>query len=122
VSDPSCASSSTPSVGWLHPATSAVPTNVTILVDANPGPSSRSTTITVAGQTITITQNAPLCGYNLGANSSPTIPGTGGSGSVKLTVTLPGCSWSVDVANNASANFPWLHITSAKSASSTGNI
>jgi hypothetical protein len=80
----------------------------------NSATSPRTGTLTVAGQTITITQGAAACGYSV----SPTAasPGsTGGAASVTVTTTS-GCAWT------AASNATWLAVTSGGSGSGTGTV
>jgi hypothetical protein len=83
---------------------------VTVTAGSNAGSTmSRSTTLTVGGQSVGLSQGGTTCGYSLG---SPTgsVPFGGGSGAV--TVTAPGvCSWT----SSASAASPWLTITASGS-------
>ncbi len=87
--------------------------NGSIIVTASSNSSSaspRSTNITVAGQTIPISQAGTTCTYNLGS-STASVPFGGGAGSV--TVTAPAvCGWSASLDPTA----PWLGITSSGSA------
>ena len=85
-------------------------------VAANTG-SARNGTITIAGQTFTVNQNAPApsCTYSLSAGSQ-SVASTAGSGSVNVT-TATGCNWT------ASSNAPsWLSVTSGTSGSGNGTI
>ena len=45
-------------------------------VSANPGPNSRTGTLTIAGQTFTVTQAAPSCTYTLSVSTNPSSGGT----------------------------------------------
>ena len=92
---------------WLH-LTAAYQsgigsTNVVFSFDANPG-SMRSGTLTIAGQTLTVTQAAAvfILGTNALAEAAPA-----GSDSVVLTASSQVASWM------ASANAAWLHLDAA---------
>ena len=85
---------------------------VAFTVAANPAASARSGTLTVAGQTITVEQQAAQCSYQLNPTSI-TVAGTAGTGSVSLTTSLSSCAWTA-----VSDNPAWLNLTSA--ASGTG--
>ncbi|MCX6629656.1 MAG: BACON domain-containing carbohydrate-binding protein [Candidatus Solibacter sp.] len=64
----------------------------------------RSTLMTIAGQSVGVTQSGTTCTYSLGS-STASVPYGGGSGSV--TVTAPGvCTWTT--APDGAA--PWLTI------------
>lgn len=62
-------------------------------IEANPGPGSRTGTLTIAGKTFTISQAAP-CTYSL-ASSARTFRGRGGSSSVQIR-TDKTCGWEAD--------------------------
>ena len=78
----------------------------------NPGSSPRSGTLTVAGQTVAVDQQAAECSYSLNP-AAAALASSGGSGSVALATSLSSCAWTA-VSNNPS----WLSVTSA--ASGTG--
>ncbi|MGD1083627.1 MAG: BACON domain-containing carbohydrate-binding protein [Verrucomicrobiota bacterium] len=97
----------TANVSWLHlsPAnqSGAGSTNVAFSFDANVG-ATRSGTLTVAGQTLTVTQAA--ASYSLGATvllEGPIV----GSDSVVLTVIPQIATWT------NTANASWLHLSPA---------
>lgn len=86
---------------------------VTIAVTANTSTSSRSGTLTVAGQSIAVTQ-AGACNYSV-SPTSHTIAANGGS--VSFTVTAgSGCEWT------ASESIAWLSLTSGTSGSGNGTV
>jgi uncharacterized protein (TIGR03437 family) len=114
---------SDPTVNWLHvtsPSSFTATGTVTYSVDPNPGPGKRSTTLTIANQTDTVTQDVPPCTYGLSATSSPAMAATGGTGSVKVTANGAACPWSASTPTEPSLQ--WVHITSASSAAGSGNI
>ena len=74
----------------------------------------RQGTLTVAGQTFTVTQDAAACTYAI----SPTLRTMNPSattGRVAVT-TLAGCAWT------AASNVPWMVITSAKTGQGSGVV
>ena len=75
---------------------------VTIGVSANAG-TSRSGTVSVAGQTFTAFQAGSNCAYAIDPISAP-FPGAGGSGSFNVT-TPSDCPW------NAVSEASWIHLT-----------
>lgn len=83
-------------------------------VSANTGGTSRSGSMTVAGQAFTVTQSGVGCTYSISPTSvSPTAAGSTGS----VTVTAPaGCSWS------AASNDLWISITGGASGSGNGTM
>jgi uncharacterized protein (TIGR03437 family) len=92
--------------------------SVSYNVAANTATTSRTGTLTVAGQTFTITQAAastpPACSYVLGATSAAPAA-SGGSASVTVTAGT-GCSWT------AASNASWITITAGASGSGNGSV
>jgi large repetitive protein len=86
---------------------------VTAFSNAGAPSTLRSTTLTVAGQSLGMSQAGTSCTYSLGS-STATVPFGGGNGSVSVTAPAV-CTWSS--APDVSA--PWLHITSSGNAGST---
>jgi len=83
-------------------------------VSANTLGTSRVGTLTIAGQTLTVTQAAAPCTYSLSASSaSPTY--TGGSATVNVT-SLSGCSWT------AVSNASWISVVSGRSGTGSGTV
>jgi hypothetical protein len=82
-------------------------------VAANLTTSSRTGTLTIAGQTLTVTQAA--CSYTV----SPTtldINAAGGEANAATVSTTSGCPWS------ATSNATWLSITSSGSGSGNATV
>jgi hypothetical protein len=76
----------------------------------------RSGTITVAGQTFTVTQDGlAACSFTI-APTSQNVGAGGGSGTVTVTATGTGCNWT------ASSNADWLSITAGSSATGNGAV
>ncbi len=106
------------SVGWIKfaPGGSATADGtgsgvVNYTVDANPGPE-RTGTLTIAGQTHTVTQ-ANGCTYTI--SSATASPGAGsGSGSVTVTPSNSACSWTA--SSNATS---WLTVGSGSGTGTT---
>jgi hypothetical protein len=86
---------------------------VTYAFGANPGPSSRSGTLTIAGKTFTVTQAAP-CTYSL-SRYSRTHRARRSSSYVKV-YTSRSCGWT------AQSNVDWITITSNTSGTGTKTI
>jgi hypothetical protein len=111
-----CAWSTTSQAAWLTfdgPGTGTGDGSVTVRFAANTGPA-RSGTMTIAGQTFTVTQ-ASGCAFTLG--SSGESPGaTGGTATVGLTATNAACAWTA-VSNAPS----WLSVTSPAGGAGTGS-
>jgi hypothetical protein len=79
---------------------------------ANTGPA-RSGAVTVAGRTVTVTQDSG-CTFSLSATSQ-TMPGSGGVGTVSVS-TSGGRLWS------ALCGVPWITITDGVSGSGAGTL
>lgn len=86
--------------------------SVNYSVGANSGPQ-RTGTITIAGQTFTITQ-ASNCTYAI-SPTSQTFGATGGNGAVTVTAGA-GCTWS------ATSNNSWLQVTGGSSGTGNGMV
>jgi len=104
----------TANASWLHlsPANQAGTgsTNVAFSFDANPGVM-RAGTLSIAGQTLTVTQ----AGASYSLNATMLLEGpAAGSDSVVLTVIPQIATWT------ATANAAWLHLT-ASNQSGTGS-
>jgi uncharacterized protein (TIGR03437 family) len=91
------------------------PGGVGYSITANTG-AARSTTITVAGVSVAVSQDA-ACTYTLSATTSPLIPGVGGVGSVAVTVAGTSCSWNV-----ATPSVSWVHVAGGSSSTSSGTV
>jgi hypothetical protein len=86
--------------------------SVTYSVASNPASSSRSGTLTIAGQTFTVNQAGAACAVSF-SPSSQSFTSAGGSGT--FTVTAPsGCSWS------ASSQADWVAIQSGSTGTGNG--
>jgi len=84
-------------------------------VAANTNTSSRTGTLTIAGQTFTVNQaGATACTYAI-APASASAPAGGTTGSVAVTAPT-GCTWT------AASNASWITITSGASGSGSGTV
>ena len=83
-------------------------------VAANPASTPRSGTITIAGETFTINQDAAPCAFGLNPMSM-TFQAAGGSSSVMVNAPV-GCNWTA-VSNDA-----FIMITSGSSGSGNGTV
>jgi hypothetical protein len=105
------------SVSWLSVTTGANGSGngaVAFSVSANTGPQQRTGTISVGGQTFTVTQQGRPCDY-VAAPLSVSVAANGGPASVSVTA-VAGCSWTV------SSNAAWIVVTSAGSGSGDGSV
>ncbi len=104
--------------GWItitSGASGTGPGTVSFLVNSNTGTSSRTGSLRVAGQTVTVSQQAgATCTYTLNPTQQD-IPAGGGTGSVGVTAG-PGCAWT------ASSNVSWITVTAGWSGSGIGTV
>jgi hypothetical protein len=102
--------------GWLHPSVTSGTGNGNVgwSADANTTSGQRNGSITIGGQSFTVTQ--PACQYTLNPTSATVpVPLVGGSGTVTVT-TSAGCSWT------AAPNPSWLHIMGSNNGSGSGTF
>jgi len=109
---PWTASSNQPWITIASDASSNGAGTVSFNVASATGPP-RSGTLTVAGQTVTVTQG-DACTFGISPESQSVAP-SGGSGAVSVTAPA-GCGW------NASSNASWISITSGGSGSGNGTV
>lgn len=109
---PWTASSNVPWITITAGASGNGPGAVTFTVAATTGPS-RTGTLVVAGQTVTVSQGQG-CTFAISPDSR-TIPSSGGSGDVSVTAG-DGCAWT------ASSNQSWISIASGASGSGNGTV
>jgi len=105
------------SAGWLTVTSGGSGTEsgtVAFSVAANTGSATRTATITIAGQTFTVTQSGAGCTYSL-SPVSQAVASSGGTGSFTVT-TAPGCSWT------ATSSVSWITLTGATSGSDSGPV
>src|SRR4051812_47558598 len=110
-----CGWTATSNAAWLTISAGASGSGngtVNYSVAANTGTTSRTGTLTVAGQTFTVTQAGAPCTFTISPTTSNLPSSLGASGSVTVTAAT-GCSWTA-VSNDA-----W--ITVGAGASGTGN-
>jgi hypothetical protein len=111
-----CTWTATTSAGWITILSGATGTgngDVTYSVQANTG-SARSGTLTVAGQTVPISQSAP-CTYTI----SPTgqiVANSSGTGGPIAVMTQVGCTWA------AVSKVSWITVTSGASGTGNGTV
>ena len=83
-------------------------------VSANTSTGQRTGTMTIAGETFTITQEGLTCSFSI-SPVSQSFDSTGGTGSVNIT-TQNGCSWT------ATSNDSWISITSGNNGTGNGTV
>lgn len=102
---------------WLSIAAGASGTGtgtVSYTCTANSSCSQRIGTLTIAGQTFTVTQAGGIGSFNL-STTSVTVGAAGNSGSVTVSGTS-GCTWT------ATSNNDWLNITAGVTGSGGGTV
>src|SRR4029453_12327468 len=98
--------------GGLSPVSGTGSADVTYSVQANTAMAARSTTITIGGQTHTVTQDAaaPPCTFTINP-SSQNFTASGGEGRFTVT-TQAGCQWS------ATSGAPWVNLSTVSGTGS----
>ena len=91
------------------------PGTVAFSAAANPNATQRSGSLTIGGQTFSVTQAAAPCTYAINPTSQSVAAG-GGTGSTAVTAPT-GCAWT-GVSNNTS----WLTVTSGASGTGPGTV
>ncbi|MBI4905112.1 MAG: BACON domain-containing protein [Acidobacteria bacterium] len=105
-----CTWTAASNANWITVASGASGTGsgtVSYSYQQNPNTTNRSGTLTIGGQTFTLSQAAPgtpLCSYDLSSQSA-SLPASGGTINVILT-TGPACAWTVTLSD------AWLNVTS----------
>ena len=104
---------------WITTTSSGTGTGtVNYSVAANSTTSSRTGSITVVGQTFTVTQAAAppaSCDYSLSETSISNMPGNGFNTSIWVT-TESGCAWT------ASSNADWITIAGGSTGNGNGEV
>jgi Putative binding domain, N-terminal/Viral BACON domain len=111
-----CAWTAVSNAGWITVtggASGSGAGSVSFNVAANTG-ASRSGTLTVAGQTFTITQQGASCAFSI-APTSQNVSAAGGGGSVSVT-TGENCSWT------ATSNAAWIIVTRGTAGTGNGSV
>ena len=112
-----CSWTTTEDVGWISITSGNSGSGdgtVTYSVLANTSSNPRSATITVAGQSHTVTQDGVSCSYSI-SPASRSFGSDGGTGSISVTAPS-GCSWT------ASEGVKWIEIQSGKNGSGNGTV
>jgi all-beta uncharacterized protein/BACON domain-containing protein len=87
--------------------------SVGYLVLANVG-GSRTGTLTIAGQTFTVTQAALVCSYSISPNNER-VEAQAGTGTITVS-TNSACAWT------ASSNASWITVTSGATGTGNGTV
>jgi hypothetical protein len=114
-----CAWTAVDNAAWVSITSGASGTGngtVAYTIAANPNTTQRTATITVAGQSFSITQAGVICNITISPTaSSPTH--AGGTGTVAVNANASSCPWT------AGSNAPsWITITAGSSGTGTGSV
>ena len=113
-----CGWTATSNAAWLTISAGANGSGagtVTYSVAANPNAAMRTGTLTIAGQTFTVTQAGTSCGYLISPSSLTLAGSIGASSSVTVTAAA-GCSWT------AVSNSPWLSVYIGATGTGNGSV
>jgi hypothetical protein len=116
---PDCQWTAVSNASWITVTSGGGPNTsgsaaVTFNVAANTSTSSRTGTLTIAGQTFTVTQGGQTCSYTV-APTTASVSTSAGTGTVGVT-TPAGCAWT------ASSSVSWMAITAGASGSGPGSV
>ena len=104
--------------GWLTVTSGASGSGhgtVAFSASANPNTSARTGTLTIAGQTFSVTQNATSCAFSISPTSMQYVPFAGANGSSTVTTT-DGCAWT------ATSDTSWITVTSGAQGTTSGQV
>jgi hypothetical protein len=113
-----CSWTATSNAAWLTIASGASGSGngvVTYNVAANTDAALRTGTLTIAGQSFTVTQAGTSCGYSISPLSSSLTASIAASGNVVVTASA-GCSWT------AASNDAWITIGVGATGTGNGNV
>ena len=111
-----CAWTAASNASWITVTSGASGTGdgrVSYLVLPNVG-GSRTGTLTIAGQTLTVTQSALVCSYSISPGNDK-VEAQAGTGSISVS-TSSSCTWT------ASSNASWIAVTSGASGTGNGTV
>ncbi len=116
---PACSWTARSNVPWITiaAADSGVGTAaVGFVAAANVSTVPRSGTVTIGGQTVTVTQDGTPCTYTI-SPTTQTVGFFGGDGTITITTSDQSCRWTA-----ASNNPDWLSITSPAAGTGNGTV
>ena len=91
------------------------PGTVAFSASANSNTTARTGTLTIGGQTFSVTQNAASCAFTISPASMQQVPFAGANGSSTVT-TSDGCAWT------ATSNTSWITVTSGAQGTTSGQV
>jgi len=112
-----CSWTATSAVSWITVSNGVAGTgigSVTFTIEQNPAAAPRTGTLTVAGQTVSVTQAAGACTYTV-TPISFTVDPIAGSRTVNIAAGTQ-CGWS------STTSEAWIVVTSGASGSGTGAV
>ena len=117
ISGTQCSWGAVSTASWITVATGASGVGIgsaMFVIEANASGAVRTGTVTVAGQTISITQEAASCTYSI----TPTSFSIGATSTIRTLSIVAGtqCSWT------ATSPVPWITITDGGSGSGIGSV
>jgi hypothetical protein len=113
----SCQWTAATSVDWITVTTGRTGTGsaqVQFSIAANASPARRQGAVTIAGQSIAVTQAGAPCTYAIGAPTRA-VDQNAGSGSVAVT-SLSGCTWT------AASTTSWITVTGGANGNGNGTV
>jgi hypothetical protein len=114
---PGCAWSSSADVGWINLTDGGAGVGsgtVIFAVGNNPSPAARGGSVTIAGQTASVSQSGIECSYSV-SPTSRNVERTGGV--ITVAVQAPGgCGWSASVQSS------WVTITGGANGNGDGTV
>jgi len=114
---PGCTWAATSSISWVRLTagqSGTGPGTVAFTADETPSSQPRSGTVSIAGQTFTVTQDGGPCTFVLSPPSA-TIGAAGASGNFEVN-TKDGCPWT------AASNDAWLRVIAGGSGAGDGTV
>ena len=117
ITGTSCSWTAVSAVGWITVTSGAAASGigaVTFSVQANPNSTPRTGTLTIAGQTVMVTQQAGACTYSV-TPTSFTVDPVSGTRTVSV-VTGTSCGWS------STPQATWIAVTSGASGTGIGAV
>ncbi|MEO7651468.1 MAG: nidogen-like domain-containing protein, partial [Bryobacteraceae bacterium] len=117
----SCAWTAVANVAWIHITGGASGTGngtVNYTVDANPSANPRNGTMTIAGQTFTVSQSGASCTFTFNPSETSLTAAAAGIGPINITVTpnLQSCTWA------ATSGAAWISIVGGANGTGTGTV
>ena len=117
ITGTSCSWTAVSAVSWITVTSGATGSSigaVTFMVQQNPTGAPRTGTLTIAGQTVSVTQEAGTCSYSV-TPTSFTVDPVAGTRTVSVVAGTQ-CGWS------STPQATWISVTSGASGSGSGAV